>query len=132
MVLLTDILIALLLVAVIFLVIYLIFFLKRALQSIENLEEDVHQLSLKSYPILDDLNDCIQKINEIADQAQEKITDVNEAFNSVKSIIQKFIPQKGSSEREGENKNHIYDLIKNIQAVSKGVSAFWKSYKTNN
>ena len=132
MVLLTDILIVLLLIAVIALVVYLILFLIKVSKSIEAMERDVHQLSQKSLPILEDLNETIQKVNEIADQAQNKFDEVNNAFDSIKSIFNKFVPQKKSHQKTGDVKNPVVDLIKKFQAISKGVSTFWNSYKTNN
>jgi hypothetical protein len=95
------------------------------------MEKDVHQLSQKSIPLIEELSETIEKFNEIADSTQNKINEINEVFHSVKSVVYKFIPQKNSFQKEGNYKNPVADLIKNLQAISKGVSAFWNSYKTN-
>jgi len=129
--LLTDILIIVLLISVIALIGYLFLVLKSISKNIENMEKDVHQLSKKSIPLLEELRETIEKFNGIADSTQNKINEINEVFHSVKSVVYKFIPQKNSFQKEGTSKNPVANLIKNLQAISKGVSAFWNSYKTN-
>lgn len=107
-------------------IIYSFVTLKKLNRSIDVLSADVHRLIDSTIPVLDNLNEASNKIAKIADDAESHMNELNEFVSNTKHKLNSF----STRFKEGTDQNPVINLIKNLSALSKGVSAFWEKYKS--
>lgn len=117
-------LIALLIVSA--LCVYLFITLKKLNRSIDVLSADVHRLIDSTIPMIEELQDASKKLNRIAADAENHMTDFNQFVSSTKTKVSSL----SAKVKEGSNQNPVLNLIKNLNAISKGISSFWQNYKS--
>lgn len=118
-----DILLILLIIVGIVLCIYLIITLSKLNKTLDLVENGLQNTNHKLDPILENLNLIVEKAVNISDETQRRVNDISNTIQSVKDTVTKFsFRGKGDS----GSKNPIQELLSNLTAVSKGVSAFWK------
>ncbi|NJO89879.1 MAG: DUF948 domain-containing protein [Chloroflexia bacterium] len=71
-----DILIIILIVAAIALCIYLIFTLNKLRKSFEAMQHDVHLISEKTIPVLENLEEVTKKAAQITSDAEEQLEEI--------------------------------------------------------
>jgi len=102
--------------------IYLIISLKKINTTLDYLKDDLKDMNNKLEPILDNLKVITDKAVNISDETEKHILDISNTIQNVRNTVSKFsIMSKGSS----SNRSPIQDLLSNLTAASKGVSAFW-------
>ena len=121
-----DVFLLILIIVAIFLGVYLIFALKKLNNTLDTVQEDLHSLNNRIEPILENFTTITQKVVNISEETEKRVLDISNTIQNVKNTITKFTFKKdGYSQR-----NPVKDLIANITAISKGISAFWD--KLNN
>lgn len=111
----------------IFLGIYLIIFLKKINITLDLVQSDLHNVNNKLEPILDNLKVVTEKAANISNETEKRVLDISNTIQNVRNTVSKLsFKSSGAS----SNRSPIIDLLSNLAAVSKGVSAFWN--KLNN
>ena len=121
-----DILLIILVASAIVLCVYLIFSLKKINVTLNQLQNDVHNISEKTLPILDNLQQVSEKINNITERAANQINDLTNSIQKVKDKIFFLKPR----DKKSSSENPVNNLIKNLSAVSKGIIAFWQKLRS--
>lgn len=119
-----DILLVLLIISAAALCVYLIVTLSKLNKSVEVLQKDVHNLIEKTIPVMENLEEVTGKFNRVATEAEERWMDLNSAIETAKDKVSRFSLKSSS----GRSDNPVHQLIKNLTAVVKGVSAFWSEF----
>ena len=120
-----DILLIILLVVSIVLAVYLIFALKKIVSNVEKIQKDAHDLYERSLPLIDELSESSAKFNSIANRADEQISNIE---SYVEKLRENFLRVKDRIEN-AKKENPAYDIYRNLNAISKGISAFWNRLK---
>ncbi|MEW6506882.1 MAG: hypothetical protein AB1432_03945 [Bacteroidota bacterium] len=107
--------------------IYLIFILKNLLKKVEAVSSDFHNFINKSYPVLDQLNEISRRANKIVTEAENYWDEIDNTLKKMKEKVSGF--KNLNLIRDTENP--AKDLIKNLKAFIKGISAFWQTFKRN-
>lgn len=107
--------------------VYLIIALKKMNVTLDFVQRDLSNVNEKLGPILDNVKVITDKAVNISDEAEKRVLDIGNTLQNVRNTVSKFsITGKGSS----SNRSPVQDLLSNLTAASKGVSAFWQ--KLNN
>ena len=107
--------------------IYLIVSLKKINSTLDILERDLRRINEKLEPILDNIIIITDKAVNISNETEKRIIDISKTIQNVRNTVSKFsIKGKHSS----DSRSPIQDLLSNLNAFSKGFSAFWR--KLNN
>ena len=114
-------------IVIIVLGIYLVISLKKMNAALDYLQRDIKDLNERLEPIFENIKIITDKVVNISDETEKRVLDLGDTIQNVKNTVSRFsIPGKGSS----KSRSPIQDLIRNLTATSKGVSAFW--HKLNN
>lgn len=116
-----DVLLILLIVAAIALCIYLIFTLNKLRKSFEAMQHDIHVISEKTIPVLENLEEVTKKAAQITSDAEEQIQEIKSFIQNIKRKVNRVadLPRLINPE------NRISELLKNLAAIGKGFSVFW-------
>lgn len=123
-----NILTALLIVSVSALCIYIIFFLKNTTKTLENLQSDIHRLADKADPVLSKLDSVSDNISFIIDEIKDHALAFGDVLDQAKEKAEILLNIDKKIKTSIEN-SPIADLYRRLNGISKGVSAFWDSYK---
>lgn len=123
---LVDILTIVLIVVVLALCIYLFSTLRKLNRSIDVLSADLHRLIDSTIPLVDNLKESSERFNNIVSDAEKHMADFNEMVSSTKEKVSSLTTRV----KESKTQNPILNLVGNLQAISKGISAFWQNYKS--
>jgi uncharacterized protein YoxC len=113
----------LLIIVGIVLCIYLIITLSKLNKTLDLVQNGLESTNNKLDPILENLNLIVEKAVNISDETQRRVNDISNTIQSVKDTVNKF---SFRSRSDSGSRNPIQELLSNLTAVSKGVSAFWK------
>jgi uncharacterized protein YoxC len=127
MILITDILLAILILAAILLCIYLIIFFRKSTSAIEKLQEDIHQIKIKVDPVLTNLNSISDNIVNVTDIIENQVSTYGNLADQVKEKVESLLNIDKKIKENIEN-SPLADLYKKLTGVSKGISAFWETY----
>jgi uncharacterized protein YoxC len=125
---LNNVLLAILLLAAIFLCVYLINFLRKSTSAIERLQEDVHQMKEKVDPVLSNLNSISDNIVNVTNSIDNQVSALGNLVDQVKEKIESLLNIDKKIKDSIEN-SPVAELYRKLTGVSKGISAFWESYK---
>jgi len=102
-------------------------YLNRITKSVKEIESDVKQLTSEVKPLAesftvlsDNLNGITGSVRDQVDMTKEIVTNVKDRVDQILLLEEKI---RGCFEVSA------LDLIKNLSAISNGVSAFWNAYK---
>jgi len=123
---LTEILIVIVLVLVCVLIIFSFITLNKLNRSIDVLSADLHRLIDSTIPVLDNLNEASEKIAKVAEDAKNHMNELNEFILNTKNKLNSLTARI----KEGTDQNPVLNLVRNLSALSKGISAFWEKYKS--
>jgi uncharacterized protein YoxC len=127
MILITDILLAILILAAIFLCVYLIVFFRKSTSAIEKLQEDVHQLKIEIDPVLSNLNSISDNIVNVTNTIENQVSSCGRLVDEAKEKVENLLNIEKKIKENIEN-SPLADLYKKLIGVSKGISAFWETY----
>ncbi|MBU2492730.1 MAG: DUF948 domain-containing protein [Bacteroidetes bacterium] len=116
-----DVLIIILIVAAVVLCVYLVFTLNKLRKSFESIENDIHIISEKTVPVLDNLEEITRKAAQITGDAEEQISELKSFIHSIKRKVNRVVDLPGKINPE----HRVSELLKNLNAVAKGFSVFW-------
>lgn len=121
-----DIFLLVLIIIAIVVGIYLIITLKKTIDTLDIVKDEITELNSKLDPILDNVSVITSKAVNISNETEQRVLDISKTIQNVRNTVSKFsLRGKGTS-----NQNPVKELLTNISAISKGVSTFWN--KLNN
>lgn len=124
-----DIMLLILIIVAIIVCVYLVLTLKKVTETLVRVEKDVHELSEKTVPLLENLNEVSKKAVYITSEAEKHVEDFNSAVNNAKEKFRNFTSDVVS---QGSNPEYpAGNLIKILTGISRGIAVFWKNYKKN-
>ncbi len=106
---------------------YAILALKKLTETLSSMQADLHILVDKTLPVLENLDQAVDKINSMTTEFERKIYQVENFANTVKERFNTLVNFKD----DVMPKNPIFKMIKNLSAIQKGLSAFWIKLKEN-
>lgn len=122
-----DLLLIILILSASALCIFSIFTLKKLLKEVEAVRTDVHNFIEAANPVLENLADVSQRANRIVTEAENYWGELDRSIKKLKEKVSDVKSLKIFRDAESPAK----DLISNLKAISKGISAFWQAYKRN-
>jgi len=120
-----DIFLIILIIAATALCLYVIVSLRKSIIQIEQLQKDVKQLVENTIPVLHNINEVTTKVNRVVTEAENYWDEIDRAIKNLKEKAAGLT----SLTRFRDAENPAQDLIKNLKALSKGISVFWNEYK---
>jgi uncharacterized protein YoxC len=123
----TDILLAILILAAIFLCIYLIVFFRKSTSAIEKLQEDIHQIKIEVDPVLSNLNSISDNIVNVTNTIEDQVSSCGKLVDQAKEKVENLLNIDKKIKENIEN-SPLADLYKKLIGVSKGILAFWETY----
>ncbi len=127
--LLNQILFAILLISAAMLCIALIFYVKRIVTSVEELNKEVKNLNSSLNPLIKSTVELAQNLNDFSLEAKEQMKVTKKIIEDVKLKVEKII------EFEEKLRVGIEDFtqpfLSNLYALKNGISAFWRKIKEN-
>jgi uncharacterized protein YoxC len=122
---LVDALLIILILSATALCIFAIIYLKRITQNVEAVRKDLHEFVEKTTPIVENLGEVTNKLNRIVSEVEYYWEEIDISIKKIRERISGLTSLKNFRDVEYPAK----DLIKNIKAFTKGVSAFWYAFK---
>jgi len=120
-----DVLLIILILSASALCIYAIIYLKKLSEQIEAVRKDVHELVARTTPILENLEDVTQRANRIVLEVEHYWDEIDRSIKNLRERVSNFTSFSKLRDVEYPAK----ELIKNIKAFAKGISAFWQEFK---
>ena len=105
--------------------VFAILYLKKLIEQVEAIRKDIHQLIQRSVPVLENLEQVTSKANRVATEVESYWNELDQSIRNLRYKVSSLTPLKNFRETEST----VLDLIKNIRAVSKGLTAFWSELK---
>jgi uncharacterized protein YoxC len=105
--------------------IFVIIYLKRIFEEVAAVRKDIHNLVENTIPILGNLEEVSQRANRIVTEAEEYWEEIDRSIKTLREKIANF----GSWKKFRNAQTQTSDLIKNLKAIAKGISAFWSEFK---
>jgi uncharacterized protein YoxC len=107
--------------------IFLIISLKKMNAALDSLQHDIKDLNSRLEPIFENIKIITDKVVNISDETEKRVLDLGNTIQNVRNTVSRFsFSRRGTS----QSRSPIQDLLTNLTAASKGVSAFW--HKLNN
>ena len=104
----------------------LIYYINRITNSIKSIESEIKDLSDQIKPLIAAATDLSEKLNNLSAEAKGQVNLVKETIGKVIDRVDMILSVEEQL-REGLEKP-INGLIKNLSAVSNGITAFWKTF----
>ncbi len=107
----------------------LIYFVYKFVKSVRSIGADIKALSDKLIPILKSTFAFLEKLTHITDEVESQLQISKSIVGDIRDHTDKILNV------ETKIRNGISDaavpLLNNFQAISKGISSFWKTLKVN-
>jgi uncharacterized protein YoxC len=120
-----EIFLVLLIISASALCIFVIIYLKRIFEQIVAVRNDIHQLVQTTVPVLENMEEVTRRANKIVTEAGNYWDQID---HSIKNLRERLSDMKSLSKLR-DAQSQATDLIKNLKAFAKGVTAFWQEYK---
>ena len=125
-----DILLALLLLAASALCIALIYYIWKISNSVKAVQKDLNELSSKIQPLINSTTELSNNLNEITDSARGHIDMSRSVVASIKDRVDTIL--KFEEKVRGGIEGPVSSLIKEITAISNGLTAFLSNIRNKN
>lgn len=120
-----DVLLIILILAATALCFFVIISLKKLNAQIESLQKDLKQLVETTIPVINNLNEATSRANRIVSEAENYWEEIDRSIKNLKAKVTDLT----SFTRFRDEENPTKDIIRNLKALFKGISAFWSEYK---
>ena len=119
-----DVLLIILIIAAIALCIFVIVYLGKLNRQFDTLQKEVKQIVDSTVPLLNNLNEVTSKANRIVSEAENYWDEVDRSIKKIKEKASELT----SLSRFRDEDNPTKDLIRNLRALFKGISTFWREF----
>lgn len=124
-----QILFSILLISAAMLCIALIFYVKRIVKSVEELNTEVKNLNASLNPLIKSTVDLAQNLNNFSLEAKEQLKLTKKIIEDVKLRVDKIIEFEEKLSLVIED--FTQPFLSNLYALKNGLSAFWRKIKEN-
>ncbi|MBU0559228.1 MAG: hypothetical protein KJ799_04715 [Bacteroidetes bacterium] len=104
--------------------IYLILALKKIIFSLDRIQQDIHDITENTIPVLKTLHEVSGSITNITSTAEAHVTEVSATINSIKRKVSSTFDLLKTERPEKQ----VMSFIQNFRAVIKGLSVFIKEF----
>lgn len=125
-----DIFIIILLITASFLCIALIIGLKRIIQSVSMLQKDINELTTSIKPLIESTQLLTNNLNQVTEETKTQLNVSKSILNDVRFRVDKILEIE-LKVRDGVE-NVVMPLVSGLNAIGKGIDAFWRKYKNTN
>lgn len=122
-----QILTAFLLLSAAMLCIALIFYFRRIVGSMLELEKEIKDLNLTLKPLISSTLELTKNLNEISETAKKQLQVSKSILDDVRYRVDKVLELE-EKVRDGID-YAVTPLIKNLSAIGKGIETFWRKFK---
>lgn len=124
-----EILTLILLISALILCYALIYSVYQFIKSVQSIEADIHNMSVKLGPLVHSAIVLSDKLTQLTSEAEDQL----QISKSILSDIREYADKILSVETIIRNgiEDAVMPVFKNINAVGKGIKSFWKKYKNN-
>ena len=119
-----DVLLIILIIAATALCIFIIFYLGKLNRQVNELQKEVKQIVDNTVPLLNNLNEVTSRANRIVTEAENYWDEIDRSIKKLKEKASNLT----SLSRFRDEENPTKDLIKNLRALFKGISTFWREF----
>ncbi|MEW6701128.1 MAG: hypothetical protein AB1298_00270 [Bacteroidota bacterium] len=105
--------------------VFAIVYLKKFSEHVEAMRKDLNKLVERTTPVLENLESVTRRASRVAGEVENYWDEIDSSIKKIRERISGLTSLKKNADVEYPAK----DLIKNIKALSKGVSAFWTAFK---
>lgn len=105
----------------------LIFYFYKITNTIKNIEAEIKDLSVQIKPLITSTTELSEKLNFLSGEATSQVNLVKEIIGKVRDRVEMILSLEEQL-REGLEKP-LTGLLKNLSAMSNGISTFWKTFK---
>lgn len=123
----TDIFIIILLISASAVCIALIFGLKKIIQSVSMLQNDINELTKSLKPLIESTHLLTENINKISEETKSQLNVSKSIVNDIRYRVDKILNLEDKI-RDGME-NAVMPFVNSLSAIGKGFDAFWKKYK---
>ena len=85
------------------------------------MQHDIHLISEKTIPVLENLEEVTKKAAQITSDAEEQLEEIKSFIQNIKRKVNRV----ADFPRLINPENRISELLKNLTAIGKGFSVFW-------
>lgn len=122
-----QILTAILLLSAAMLCIALIFYFKKIVGSMLELEREIKDLNKALKPLISSTLELTKNLNEVSDTAKKQLQVSKSILEDVRYRVDKVLELE-EKVRDGID-YAITPLIQNLSAIGKGIETFWRKFK---
>ena len=119
-----DVLLIILIIAATALCIFIIIYLGKLNRQVNELQKEVKQIVDNTVPLLNNLNEVTSRANRIVTEAENYWDEIDRSIKKLKEKASNLT----SLSRFRDEENPTKDLIRNLRALFKGVSTFWREF----
>lgn len=107
----------------------LIYFVYQLVKSMQSIEANVQRISIKLGPLIQSTLLLSEKLIQITEDAESHLLITKSIVNDVRDRADRIF----SVETKIRNgiEDAVMPVLKNVNAVGKGIQSFWKKYKNN-
>ncbi|MFN3871773.1 MAG: hypothetical protein ACK4R9_02110 [Ignavibacterium sp.] len=122
-----QILTAILLLSAAMLCIALIFYFKKIVGSMLELEREIKDLNTTLKPLISSTLELTKNLNEVSDTAKKQLQVSKSILEDVRYRVDKVLELE-EKVRDGID-YAVTPLIQNLSAIGKGIETFWRKFK---
>jgi len=120
-----DILLIILILSATALCIFAIIYLKNLTEQIGEIHKEVRGMVEKATPVFENMEDISRRANRVVTEVEHYWEEIDTSIKNLREKVSGFTSLQKLRDVEYPAK----DLIKNIKAFYKGISAFWQEFK---
>lgn len=124
---LTEVLTIVLLLSASALCIALIFYLNKIVKSVQSINSNIHDLSTNIKPLIQTSIELSDNLNKMTSSATEQLNISKSIIGDIRERADKLLSMEDKIRSGIEDA--VLPLVKNLNAVGKGVESFWRNFK---
>jgi uncharacterized protein YoxC len=105
----------------------LIYYFKLITKSVQSIHAHVKALSFRVEPFVQSATELSEKLSDISEEAKSQLKISKSIVSDIRERLDIILEVE--SEIRYEIESAVMPIAKNVHALVKGVSAFWRSYR---
>ncbi|HEX9253292.1 MAG TPA: hypothetical protein VF870_13685 [Ignavibacteriaceae bacterium] len=105
----------------------LIYYINKIVKSVQSINKDLNELSSNLRPLLLSSTELFETLNKFTSEAKDQLRISKSILNDFRDRADKLLSIEDKIRSGVEDT--VMPLVKNMQAVGKGVETFWRNFK---
>lgn len=105
----------------------LIFYINKITNTIKDINSEIKEISDQLKPLIEEAKELSENLNDLSAEAKGQLSIVKEIIGKVKDRVDMILSLEEQF-RKGLEKP-VDGILKNLSAVSNGITTFWKTFK---